>query len=168
MINLTIKHPRNLVYWNLIHAINIFRFFLRWHYMFICTILIYLVMFLSAGALKCWVPGPRTRVGDHTQRPGLVTSRPPARVQGVRAQLARWARVMCVRERGGGRPRVERLRAREIQSRDVGEGWAVRPRVPESLLCKRKYLTQVTKIGERERSQFIILTPMQSKCCKCW
>ena len=79
-----------------------------------------------------------------------MTSRPPARVKSVRAQLARGARVVCVRERGGGRPRVERLRARESQPRDVGEGWAVRPRVPESFLCNKKYLALVTIVGERE------------------
>ena len=42
-----------------------------------------------------------------------------------------------MRMRGGGRPRVERLRARQVQPRDVCEGRAVRPRVPESLLCKQ-------------------------------
>ena len=81
-----------------------------------------------------------------------MTSRPPSRVQCVRAKLARGARVMRVSERSGGRPRVERLRAPEIQPRDVGESRAVRPRVPKSFLCKRKYLAPVTKIGEREKS----------------
>ena len=41
-----------------------------------------------------------------------------------------------MRMRGRGRPRVERLRTRQGQPRDVCEGRAVRSRVPESLLCK--------------------------------
>ena len=53
-----------------------------------------------------------------------------------------------MRMRGRGRPRVERLRTRQGQPRDVCEGRAVRPRVPESLLCK---IILSDNSGEREK-----------------
>ena len=97
-------------------------------------------MLLASRGVECGVSRPRPRV-EGAQRPGLVTSRPPApRVQSVRAQLAGGPHV--VRMRGGGRPRVASLGPGARQPRDVGEGRAVGPGVTEAVLCNNMAQSQ--------------------------